>query len=196
MARLYLVIFPLSIWIQNKFDEEGHNAGWRAVWNECLVADCPCAESPAAVWLMKNNKSWKVFQVQPRECKRRGGEWEREGERENERASERECVKERRRERERDTACPSPLSRGRSSPRSIERSRGIETVTGISKLQSIVKRKLCRKKINEWDNLFTHGCVLEIRTRRREKTFFLLLVFRCIILEELSKTTTHPRRPK
>lgn len=103
MPRLYLVIFPLSMWIQNKFDEEGHNAGWRAVWNECLVADCPCAESPAAVWLMKNNKSWKVFQVQPRECKRRGGEWEREGERENERASERECVKERRRERERET---------------------------------------------------------------------------------------------
>lgn len=54
------------------------------------------------------------------------------GERENERASERECVKERRRERERHTACPSPQSRGRSSPRSIERSRGIETVTGIS----------------------------------------------------------------
>lgn len=37
---------------------------WREViWNKCLVADCPCAESPAAaaVWLMKNNKSWKAF---------------------------------------------------------------------------------------------------------------------------------------
>lgn len=34
----------------------------RVILNKCLVADCPCAESPAAaVWLMKNNKSWKRF---------------------------------------------------------------------------------------------------------------------------------------
>lgn len=62
----------------------------------------------------------------------RGRVRERGGERERKSERERVCEREAQRERERDTACPSPQSRVRSSPRSIERSRGIETVTGIS----------------------------------------------------------------
>ncbi len=61
----------------NNFIEVSYNTSY----SHC---NCPCAESPAALWLMKNNKSWKVFQVQPRERVRGEGvrEWVSKRERE------------------------------------------------------------------------------------------------------------------